>query len=123
MSLGPYSTLAEFYDRCAELFEPGGPGRIEAHLTDAEIVQLLRVTTRGYEKTGALFVIPTPAGIVAVHALADRRGAILEHSPGVDCAHELREGRHSRGWPGGRRIPRHLARRAPAAVGDGIVAA
>lgn len=66
-----FGSLEEFYAAAKERFTPGGEGRVDWYMSDAEIVAMLTVTNPGYERTGALFVVPTPAGIVAIKPISD----------------------------------------------------
>jgi hypothetical protein len=97
------SSREAFFESTAALFHADGPGRVAVCLTDAEIRALQRCNVdivgrdrAGAAADGAEFVVPTPAGIVAV--CRDGR------PPGLDLEHELRDGRHDHGyWPRGRR--------------------
>ena len=89
------SSPEALYESVRPLFVADGPGRILVTLCDGEIAAIERlevdVMARGAGKPavdGADFVVPTPAGILAVR-----------RDPGqMDLERELRPGRHRRGW-------------------------
>lgn len=122
-----------FWESAAKLFTPGGPGRITFDLSDTQILDLVldpRITKMwGGSKLSvdnALFISATPAGIVGVRRAQRPEGPEPKRTTGgalYFAGFELPEGRHDRGWPGGRRIARRIARQAAAKVGDAIVRA
>lgn len=117
----PLRSIEQFYEQTAGMFVPGGPGRVRLYLTDAEIVALMRLTYSVAQPgrraaDGALFVVPTPAGVVA----------ILRAPSVPDLERELRPGRHDCGYArdGLVRTPTRGARRMGVSFeGDAIVRA
>ena len=88
------STAESLYESARTLFVPDGPGRMLVTLCDGEIAAIERLPVdimrsgRGQSRDGADFVVPTPAGILAVR-----------RDPGqMDLEAELRPGRHDRGY-------------------------
>lgn len=102
------SSREALYASAEKLFEPNGPGRIIVHLSDTQIVDLvfnrpvdIMLGDARLAVDGALFVVPTPAGIIAVkrdtatpppldHAAAM---ALLEATAWGDDDHDVIRGR------------------------------
>lgn len=71
-----FRSLEAFYEYAAGLFEPDGPGRVLLTLGDAELAELenivgLAVAPDRIAADGAAYVIPTPAGVVAIRRVPE----------------------------------------------------